>query len=253
MQLFHKKIGDGYPLIILHGLFGQLDNWVTLGKKFGETFSVYLVDQRNHGHSFHSDEFNYDLMAGDLLRFMDENFIETAHIIGHSMGGKTAMTFAVKFEQRVNKLIVADIAPKYYPPHHHDIIKALMSVPLETIQTRNEALPYLKKLIPEESTIQFLLKNLYYSEKEKLSWRFNLTAIAKNIENVGHSIEEFHRFNGPTLFMKGEKSKYVIPEDETMIHTIFPKAKIDEVSGAGHWIHAEKPNEFYEKVMDFLS
>jgi pimeloyl-ACP methyl ester carboxylesterase len=252
MELHYKQTGDGFPLIILHGLFGMLDNWYTLGKKFGTNYNTYMVDQRNHGHSPHEYVFNYDVMAGDLLNFMDEQLIESAHIIGHSMGGKTAMTFAVKFPQRVQKLVVADISPKYYPPHHQDVIEAIRSIRIDEIKSRSEADSVLKQFSLDEGTRQFLLKNLYHKEGNKFDWRFNFQAIEKQIEEVGKSLPDYYRFNNPALFIRGGNSRYVQDEDIDLIQLIFPKYELSTIEGAGHWLHAEKPEEFFTVVHKFL-
>jgi len=252
MTLHYKHLGDGYPLIILHGLFGMSDNWFSLGKHFGENFSTYLVDQRNHGRSPHENGFNYDLMAADLLDFMEEHFIESAHIIGHSMGGKTAMTFAVKFPHKVGKLIVADIAPRYYPPHHQEILAAIESIPVKTLQSRKEAEEIITQRIPEAGTAQFLLKNLYALDEGGYGWRFNFPVISANIESVGEGLEELYTFEKPTLFIRGEKSNYIRDADIHQIETIFPKSSVVSIEGAGHWVHAEKPQLFLETCLGFL-
>lgn len=252
MELHYKQTGDGFPLIILHGLFGMLDNWYTLGKKFGANYNTYMVDQRNHGHSPHDDVFNYDVMAGDLLDFMDEHFIESAHIIGHSMGGKTAMTFAVKFPQRVQKLVIADIGPRYYTPHHHDVLEAIGSVRLEEIKSRSDADVILKKNNLDEGTRQFLLKNLYQKDNHTFQWRFNFQAIERQIEEVGKALPDFYRFQNPALFIRGGNSRYVKEEDLELIQMIFPRYELATIEDAGHWLHAEKPEQFYTAVHRFL-
>ncbi len=250
-SLNYKEFGEGQPLIILHGLFGSLDNWVTLGKKFGETHHVYLVDQRNHGLSFHSEIFNYDAMAEDLNSFMTEHHIESAILLGHSMGGKTVMNFATKNPKRVDKLIVADIGPKFYPVHHTTIIKAFYSIDLNAIGNRKEADKQLASTIPEFGTRQFLLKNLQRTESG-FKWKMNLDVIAKHIEEVGKASNQNASFDKPTLFIRGEKSDYILDEDLNLIHSIFTDSKVDTVSNAGHWLHAENPAEFFEKVTAFI-
>lgn len=250
-KLNYKEYGSGQPLIILHGLFGSLDNWVTLGKKFGESHHVYLVDQRNHGHSFHSDQFNYDVMADDLSSFMTEHRIESAILLGHSMGGKTVMNFATQYPERVDRLIVADIGPKFYPIHHTTIIKAFYSVDLSLIKSRKEADEQLAASIHEFGVRQFLLKNLQRTESG-FQWKMNLDVIAKNIEEVGKALNQNASFNRPTLFIRGDQSEYISDEDLNLIHSIFTDSKVDTVSNAGHWLHAENPMEFFEKVKTFI-
>ena len=253
MNLHYKHQGDGYPLIILHGLFGMSDNWFSLGKQFGENFSTYLVDQRNHGRSPHDKVFNYDVMAADLLDFMDEHFIESAHIIGHSMGGKTAMTFAVKFPHKVGKLVVVDIAPKYYRPHHQEILAALHAIPVHELASRKEAEEVITERISDVGTAQFLLKNLYARDEGGYDWRFNLPVISENIESVGEALDEIYTFDKPTLFLRGEKSNYIKDADIHQIEKHFPKSSVVTIEGAGHWINAEKPQLFYETVTGFLT
>jgi len=253
MILHFKKFGakEGEPLVILHGLFGMLDNWFTFGKKFAEKFTVYLVDQRNHGQSPHSDEWNYKVMSDDLLEFFDEQKIEKANIIGHSMGGKTAMYFAGEHAERVMKLIVVDIAPRVYPTNHDDIVTALLSVDIENLKSRHEADEQLSRFIPDFSTKQFLLKNLSRKENDstKFEWKFNLQVIAENIQEVGEEIK--YGTIIPTLFIRAEKSYYISDTDETAIKKLYPNSEIISID-SGHWVHAEKPEEFYTILMKFL-
>ena len=266
MKLHFKKIGSGQPLIILHGLFGLLDNWQSMGKQLAEEgFEVYLVDQRNHGHSPHSDEWNYEVMSDDILELLNDNGIDKAILLGHSMGGKTAMHFAIKHPERMQKLIVIDIAPKHYPVHHDKILEALNSLDLETTSSRKQAEEHLSKYISENDTKQFLLKNIYWDEEPRtknqeprLAWRFNLSVITKNIENVGEASPQPSPNERelstliPTVFIRGERSDYILDEDMKLIHDLFPSATLETIPGAGHWVHAEKPKEFYECVMKFI-
>ena len=251
MKLHYKKTGNGNPVIILHGLFGMLDNWTMIAKELAENFTVYLVDQRNHGRSPHDEQFNYEVMAEDLMEFMENENLDSAHIIGHSLGGKTAMKFAQNNPNYIEKLIVVDIAPKVYPVHHDEIIAALKSVNLTHLKRRTEADETLKQSIKEESIRQFLLKSLYWKSKGELAWRFNLKTIANNIENVGQENHD-RQFNGETLFIKGGSSSYILKEDIEDIKLIFPNAKVREVPNADHWVHAEQPKVFLQIVTDFL-
>lgn len=256
MKLFYKKIGEGKPLLILHGLFGSLDNWQTQGKQLAEKgFAVYLVDQRNHGHSPHSETWNYKAMSDDVLELMETNKFEKISIIGHSMGGKTALYFANEHPEKVENLIVVDIAPKYYPVHHHAVIEALKAVDLNAISSRKEAEEVLNGNLPGDiATQQFLLKSLYWKEnaEKKLAWRFNLDVIASNIENIGEEVKTDHII-ARTLFVKGEKSRYINEEDIKDIKNHFQHVQIEVVEDAGHWIHAEKPAEFFNCVVGFLT
>jgi pimeloyl-ACP methyl ester carboxylesterase len=253
MKLFFKKSGEGRPLIILHGLFGMGDNWMTLSRKFIDNgFQVYGVDARNHGRSPHSDEFNYHVMSEDLIELMDDENISAATVIGHSMGGKTAMWLACKHPDRVSKLISVDISPKYYAPHHQTVFAAIHGIDLGQLTSRKAAETGLREILHDEDTIRFLLKNLYWDEKEKLAWRFYLSGIEKSIGSIGDALPEEYMYNGKTLFLRGEKSGYVTVRDESEIVKHFPKAVISTVSNAGHWIHAENPNGFMDVVLSFI-
>lgn len=251
MKLNYKKLGKGEPLIILHGLFGMLDNWFTLGKNFAEHFSVYLIDQRNHGLSPHIDEWHYKVMSDDLLEFFDDHKIQKANIIGHSMGGKTAMYFAGEHSERVNKLMVVDIAPRFYPLHHDSVLAALLSVDIENLKSRNEADEVLSKYISDFGVKQFLLKNLARKENDntKFEWKFNLPVIAGNIHEIGAAITRGSDVS--TLFIRGENSDYISEADQTEIKKMFPDSEIITID-SGHWIHAEKPEEFYHSTLKFL-
>lgn len=250
MEVYSKILGKGAPLLILHGVFGSGDNWGTLGRKWSEDYEVHLIDARNHGHSPHSEDFSYDLMADDLLEYMEKHKLEQASILGHSMGGKVAMLFAVYHPEKVSRLIVADIAPKAYAPHHQEIIKALMGLDLPNIESRAEAEEAFD--ITEPGTRQFLLKSLYWKEKGQLAWRFNVAVIAREIEKVGEALPPQAIYYGPTLFIRGGKSKYVLDEDLEQISQHFPEVKCVTLEGAGHWLHAEKPQAFFEEVSSFL-
>jgi len=260
MKLFFHKTGNGKPLFILHGLFGMSDNWMTLSKQFAENgFACYTVDLRNHGRSPHSMEFNYQVMADDLLELIsDEKITEPVYIISHSMGGKVAMFFASMHPEKTAKLVVVDIAPRYYPPHHDQVLAALHSVNLNDISSRKEAEEQLRISLRDEATIQLLLKNLYWKEEvknngneKKLAWRFNLEAIEKNMDEGGKGLPAGTHIDVPTLFVKGERSGYISAEDEKEIATIFSNAQIKTVA-AGHWVHAENPEGFMDVVLEFL-
>ncbi len=253
MKLHFKKSGEGKPLLILHGLFGLGDNWATLSKAFAqEGFCVYQIDQRNHGRSLHSFDFNYAFMANDLKLLMEDEKIETADIIGHSMGGKTAMFFAREYPKLVNKMIVADISPAYYPQHHHSVLSALHSMDLSQLKSRKEAEEILRNALNDEGTIQFLLKNLYWKTDTQLDWRFGLQEIEDNIEMVGEALPGEDVIDVPTLFLKGEKSGYIQEEQEELIRKRFSNVEIKTVPNAGHWIHAENPKAFLEMSLAFL-
>ena len=255
MQLLHSQIfGSGKPLLILHGFLGMSDNWKTLGNQYAENgFEVHLLDQRNHGKSFQSTEFNYDLLIEDLKSYMTHHHIEKAIILGHSMGGKTAMQFACTYPEKVEKLLIADIAPKYYPPHHQPIINALNKINVSELSSRTEADEQLSKYIKDFGTRQFLLKNLYWKEKGKLDFRFNLDVLTDKMEEVGENISTTATYAGPTLFLRGDKSEYIAIDDYPLIKRHFPNAIIEVVEKAGHWLHAENPKQFYELSYNFMN
>jgi esterase len=253
-QLFYRELGkeNSQSLIILHGLFGSSDNWLTLGKRFAQYFHVFIIDQRNHGQSFQSKDFNYKLMADDLVDFFIEKKLNSAHILGHSMGGKTAMEFAINNAQLVDRLIIGDIGPKAYAPHHQTILKGLFSINLLTLQSRKEADEILSNFIPEIGTRQFLLKNLT-RKSGGFEWKINLDGIAKNIEEVGQGINQNSHFSGPCLFIRGGNSDYILDGDFNQIHSIFKNSKIETISNTGHWLHAEQPEQFLTLSMEFLN
>jgi pimeloyl-ACP methyl ester carboxylesterase len=253
LELHYKTFGEGKPLIILHGLFGMLDNWITHGKTFANGRQVFLLDQRNHGRSPHTDEFNYDLLAHDLKDFMDARGIENPDLLGHSMGGKTVMQFAAFYPHEFDRMIVADIAPRQYPVHHGTIIEALRSVDVKNLTSRSRAEEILAESIHTESTRQFLLKNLYRTDEGAFAWRFNLESIAANIVRIGEATQYTLPVEKPALFIRGEHSDYVHNSDWDLICEIFPEAKLESIAGAGHWLHADKPKEFAEIVTNFLS
>lgn len=253
-MLLHSQIlGSGEAFVILHGFLGMSDNWKTLGTRWAEDgYEVHLLDQRNHGRSFHSDDFSYELMSADLKRYCIEHDLKQIILLGHSMGGKVAMQFATSHPEMVLKLIVADISPKAYSSHHQDILKALSSLDFSKIKSRGAAEDVLSEYIKDLGTRLFLLKNLYRKTKNELALRINLPILSEKIEEVGVALPEEAIFKGDTLFLRGEKSGYIEPMDEILIKKHFPNAKINTVSNAGHWLHAENPEEFYDNVMNFL-
>ena len=251
MNLFFRKSGQGRPLIILHGLFGSSDNWYTLGKTFSEHFTVYLVDQRNHGQSPQSNDFNYRVLAEDLSEFIQQQQIIQPIIMGHSMGGKTAMNFAVAHPHLLSKLIVVDIVPKPYPVHHDAILDGLKVIPLETLTSRQEADTILSSYVPEPEVRQFLLKNLSRATGGGFEWKINLGAIDRNIEAMGEGMIYSGKYDVDTLFIMGKKSNYYAKGDDDLIREIFPGAKLSFMD-TGHWVQAEKPTEFAQLVLEFL-
>ncbi|MGB3947894.1 MAG: alpha/beta fold hydrolase [Bacteroidia bacterium] len=253
MKLFYRKFGEGQPLIILHGLFGQSDNWNSLARQFSELGNaVYTVDLRNHGLSPHREEWTYQSMSDDVLELITDLELKDVILIGHSMGGKVAMQFAMNSPELLKKLIVVDIAPKYYPPHHGDILKALNAVDFNVVKNRKDAEAILSEYISDLGTKQFLLKNIYWKEDGLLAWRFNLDVITRKIETVGQETPNYSTCKAPTLFIKGERSNYILESDLQHINDLFPFSQIKTIDGAGHWVHAEKPRDFFETVTTFI-
>ncbi|MEM7296640.1 MAG: alpha/beta fold hydrolase [Bacteroidota bacterium] len=252
MKLHFRTLGEGEPLIIMHGVFGSSDNWQTLGKVFAESFKVYLVDLRNHGKSPHNDTFNYEVMVADINELMEDEGISQAYILGHSMGGKVAMHLSTKHEEKVSKLIVVDITPKYYPPHHKQIFEGFHAVDLNSLQSRKDADDQMAQVISNVGVRQFILKNLDRSS-DGFKWKLNLSVIEDAVENVGSGLTEDVSFDGDTLFIAGGKSDYILDEDHELIRKYFPNSEIETIQGAGHWVHAERPHELGTLVLDFLT
>lgn len=252
--LLHSIIlGQGKPLLILHGFLGMLDNWKTIGNRLAnDGFQVHLIDLRNHGNSFHSDDFNYDVMAEDIKKYVDNHQLKSFCILGHSMGGKVAMKVAVSYPESLTKLVVVDIAPKTYPPHHGEILKGLRALPLHNLQSRQEADEALAVFVSEKAVRQFLLKNLYRTDTGCFELKCNIEALAKAEAKVGENLGKNDQYLGETLFVRGENSGYIEDLDKLVIQNHFPKATLQTIATAGHWVHAENPNDFYNCVKLFL-
>ena len=254
MKLHSKIIGEGQPFVILHGFLGMSDNWKTLGAKFSEAgFQLHLVDQRNHGRSFHDNQFDYEVLAEDLKQYCEEYQLTDVILLGHSMGGKTAMLFSTLYPELVSKLLVADISPRFYPIHHDAILNGLSALDFSELTSRGEADKVLSHYVSEYGTRLFLLKNLYWIEKGQLALRINLEVLKENVSEVGEALPVHSKFEKPTLFLRGDKSEYVMPNDEVLIKQHFPLAEIETISNAGHWLHAENPIDFYEAVINFIT
>jgi pimeloyl-ACP methyl ester carboxylesterase len=251
MLLHYKEIGEGKPLVILHGLFGTSDNWQTHAKKLGEYYRVILVDQRNHGHSPWSEDFTYEHLAEDLERLILHLGIDKFTLIGHSMGGKTAMYYSQKYPTRLEKMVIVDIGIKQYPMHHNEIIKGIKSLDLTTISSRSAAEQAMIPFVDSYGVRQFLLKNLYWVEKGKLAWRMNVYVLEREMEEILAPIPNIEVWT-PTLFLRGAMSNYILDEDWDAIEEIFPDATLETIENAGHWVHSEQPDEFIEKVLGFI-
>ncbi len=259
MELHYKELGSGEPLIILHGLFGTLDNWTSIARQLAAHFTVYLIDQRNHGRSPHTDgDFNYHILAEDLHEFMEQHWLYGgAHLVGHSMGGKVAMQFALSYPDLVKKLVVIDIAPKRYRGEHGLIFEALEGLPLHRLEGRQMAEAYLMdKLAGDVGVVQFLLKNLsrnMATEGGKFEWKMNWENLQKNyafiLENIGNENE---KYENNALFIKGSKSNYIQEKDWAAVLTKFPHAQLHTIEGAGHWVHADKPQALLTALQTFF-
>ena len=256
MELLNSNIiGEGEKnLLILHGFLGMGDNWKTHAKNLAEKgYCVHLIDQRNHGRSFWSVDFSYKLMVEDLKYYMDHHQISSAILLGHSMGGKTAMNFALRYSQLVEKLIIIDISPRYYAPHHQNILAGLVSLDFQVIRSRKEADEQLSNYISDFGIRQFLLKNLHWLENGKLGLRINIEALKNSGEAIGQAVNCDKVFDKPTLFMIGSKSNYVDKNnDNHMISSYFLKTEMIEIKGAGHWPHAEQPNLFFNHLISWI-
>lgn len=254
MLLNSNIIGEGKPLLIIHGFLGMSDNWKTLASQYAEQgFQVHALDLRNHGKSFHSNDWGYDFMVQDVVEYCKFYQLEKVDVIGHSMGGKVVMLLATNYPELVGKLIVADIGPKFYAPHHQTILTALNAVDFSKKPSRAEAEEIVSDYIHDFGTRQFLLKNLYWVEPGQLDFRFNLKVFTENTSVIGDALPFESHFDKKTLFLRGDKSDYILDSDFETIYHHFPNAEIKTVSNAGHWLHAENPKEFFEKTVYFLT
>lgn len=254
MQLQFKQLGQGEPLVMLHGLFGSSDNWLGVASKLAQKFHIFLLDLRNHGASPHSDETNYSIMAEDVREFLDAQKLERVDILGHSLGGKVAMQFALDFPSRVEKLAVVDIAPRAYPPEHEKIFRALLALDLKKFQTRAQIEDALAPEIPDLVLRRFLLKNLKTpaSPSSPFTWKMNLSGLFKNHATIYEPIISKTPFQGPALFLRGGKSGYITEADFPKIKSLFPGAIIETIDRAAHWVHADAPEEFVRVIFLFL-
>jgi pimeloyl-ACP methyl ester carboxylesterase len=254
MKLFFRKVGEGKTtLIILHGLFGLSDNWNTIGKILSHSFRVYLVDLRNHGNSPHSNEWTYPAMVNDIRELVNDEKLDKVNLLGHSLGGKVAMQFAAMYSEKIKKLIVVDMAPKSYSEKLFDFVEKLLQINLAEIKSRKEVEIELRKIIKDEATVQLLLKNIQWNEEQHLSWKFNLKTIVENWYKVGTTFGIKENILVPALFIRGEKSNYILDSDIPQIKTYFPNSTIKTIAGAGHWVHTDKPEDFMQTVREFIN
>jgi esterase len=254
MKLFYRQFGNGQPIIILHGLFGMSDNWVSIGKLLSDNYQVIIPDLRNHGQSPHSTVFNYDAMADDLIELMDDLDLPSAIIMGHSMGGKVAIQSALRYPERVDKLIVVDMSMRQYNEQQLQlgIIKAMMAIDFEKIESRSEISEMLKQSINDEKVSLFIMKNLYRETRTQLGWRPDLKSILQNIDFVFEAVSGGGMYEGSSLFIHGDDSDYVLKSDTKEIYHHFPNAVFKVVPDAGHWVHADNPEGFLKEVNAFL-
>lgn len=250
MELFYRELGNGKPLVILHGLFGFSDNWQTHAKKFSEYYRVILVDLRNHGHSPWSDEFSYHLMVDDLFELLNKLNLKDVILLGHSMGGKVAMHFAQSHPDLLEKIIIVDMGIKEYPMHHQHILKAFDSINLNELSARSEAERILSSFIESKGVVQFLLKNLYWQEKGKLAWRVNFKVLQSAMPEILSALPE-REVLIPTLFIRGSLSDYILDSDFEKIENLFPDSQLITIENSGHWVHAEAPEDFTDSVLAF--
>ncbi len=264
MELFYRKTGNGLPLVIVHGLYGSADNWINIGKRLTEKYTVYMLDQRNHGRSPFADSHTYDDLRDDLEEFFEHHQIEKATLLGHSMGGKIAMWFAADFPEKIEKLVIADIAPKNYLLLkgnsqfylHQNILLAMQEINFSLIKSRNDVDDFMAEKIDDIRIRQFLLKNISKDKETKqYKWRVNAGVLYNHLEEIVSGVnknwldDRIPIISYPVIFIRGMKSKYILPEDEILIKEIYPDAKIVDIPEAGHWLHAEQPEKFMRAVM----
>ncbi|MCP4391581.1 MAG: alpha/beta fold hydrolase [Gammaproteobacteria bacterium] len=252
-ELSYTRSGAGQPLVVLHGLFGSGKNWQSHRRHFGSQFEVFNVDLRNHGESFHSDDMNYPVMADDVATLLQSLNLANCNMLGHSMGGKVAMTLAVNYPVLLDRLVVADIAPVSYFHHYDDLIEPILALPLSTIESRSQADQLLRQNIPEDQLRAFLLQNLV-REPDGWRWRVNWRAIQRDMEFLTgfDDLRDGWRIDLPTLFIRGARSDYIGDAEIDVINRHFGQAGFATIEDAGHWLHAEKPEIFARLVLEFL-
>jgi esterase len=255
VKLYHRKLGDGDPVLILHGLFGFSDNWMTIARGLKDHWQIFLLDLRNHGRSPHSPVFDYAVMVEDVYEFLTDLNLKRVSLIGHSMGGIIAMNFALEYPHRVDKLAVIDIAPKEYPIRHQEIMDALNAIDLRQIKSRQEADEQLAGFIGHNRIRRFLLKNLYITVDGTYAWRLNLKDLSQNLSRIGQGspfVRQVRPFANPSLFLRGGASDYLTAEDEPLIKRYFPASRIQTIPDTTHWLHAEKPEAVLAHLKSFL-
>lgn len=252
VKLHAHVSGSGAPMVFLHGLFGSWQNLGTAVRAAADIAQVHALDLRNHGKSPHHPQHDYTALADDVAAYIDEHIGQACYLLGHSMGGKTAMQLALRRPDLVRKLIVVDIAPRAYPPHHDEILAGLSEMQGQHVVSRKEADAALEQSVPELAVRSFLLKNLIL-EQGVVSWRVNLDAIASQYAHIADWPEQHTNFPGPVLFLKGANSDYIVADDRETVLNLFPQASVKSIASTGHWPHAEKPSVFNKLMLDFLA
>jgi len=252
VQLHFRKFGEGVPLIVLHGLLGSLDNWQPLARRFAEHFQVFALDLRNHGLSPHHEDVSYEAMASDLEQFLRTQGLSGAHVLGHSMGGKVAMQFALRHPKQVIKLVAVDISPRAYPPRHKETIATLLSLDLHKYRRREELDAELARSVENTELRRFLLKNVGRDTHGHFCWKSNIRGLWQNYERLAVAVKSEVFCDRPALFIVGGKSRFVPAEDHKLIRRLFPRAEFCTIADAGHWVHVEEPDLVATKVLHFL-
>ena len=254
MELFKHTMGDGDPLVILHGLYGISDNWYTIGKALAKRHRVIIPDLRNHGRSPHAYIFNYLVMTDDILELLDSEGLSSVNLLGHSMGGKLAMHLAIGYPDLVKRLIVADISPRTTSvrQHHLTLLQAMKSVDFDHFTDRKMIDSHLASAIPSPALRRFIMKSLVRVTPDRFAWRIHLEALEQNLDEIMEGIPDTQRFDKPTLFVRGADSDYITEEDFPLMRTIFPNHRLETIDQASHWLHADQPELFVQLVMEAL-
>lgn len=252
MRLHFQVQGAGFPLILLHGFLGSLDNWRSVSRRLADHYKVYSLDLRNHASSPHSELMNYEVMSDDVDEFANQQNLTSSFLLGHSMGGKVAMQFAARFPDRIEKLVVVDMAPRAYEPSHRPLLNAMLALDLNRFKSFGEIDKALQAVVAEAAVRQLVLKNVARQSEGKLRWKINVEAIARNYDQLSQAITPRQKFTKPALFIRGGRSNYIQKSDTSLIREIFPQAEIQTIAGAGHWVHFDVPDEFLKIVIQFL-